>query len=138
MKLIITTIFALGLLFSYITSPLATQAVRSPDAALPAPGEIPIDTGVSESTSLIDTVSTIIRWLLGFVGIVVFIIMLFAGFEYATAGGDQGKAESAQKRITNAIIGLIIIFFVFVVSNTILGFVFQDADSTGFINNIYI
>jgi hypothetical protein len=139
MKFILTTLFALSLLFNYSSAPLISQAVRSPDAELPDRGTIPIDTGVSESTSLITTISIIINWALGFIGIVIFIIFLFAGFEYATAGGDQGKAESAQKRITNAIIGLIIIFFVFVASNTILGFVFQDANSSSFItNSIYI
>lgn len=138
MKLIITILFAFSLFFSYSTAPLVVQAVRSPDATLPDRGTIPIDTGVSESTSLITTISTIINWALGFIGIVIFIIFLFAGFEYATAGGDQGKAEGAQKRMTNAIIGLIIIFFVFVVSNTILGFVFQDSDIIVFMrNNLY-
>lgn len=137
MKFIITILFTLGLLFSYSTISLSAQVI-APDATLPDRGTIPTDTGVSESTSLITTISIIINWALGFIGIVIFIVFLFAGFEYATAGGDQSKAEGAQKRMTNAIIGLIIIFFVFVVSNTILGFVFQDSDIIVFmINNLY-
>lgn len=89
-------------------------------------GEIPDESGVFQSTDLIGTISIVIQWALGFIGIVVFIIFLFAGFEYATAGGDEGKASNAQKRMVNAIIGLIIIFFAFVASNAVLSFVFQQ------------
>jgi uncharacterized membrane protein len=86
---------------------------------------IPTGSGVFQSNNLIGTISIVVRWALGFIGIVIFLIFLFAGFEYATAGGDQSKAENAQKRMINAVIGLIIIFFAFVASNAILGFVFQ-------------
>jgi len=100
-------------------------------AATPRPdtrpiGAIPTGSGTYEATNLIGTISVVIRWALGFIGIVVFLIFLFAGFEYATSGGDNTKAESAQKRMVNAIIGLIIIFFAFVASNAILSFIFQQ------------
>ena len=87
---------------------------------------IPTGSGVNEATNLIGTISVVIRWALSFIGIVVFLIFLFAGFEYATAGGDSGKAETATKRMVNAVIGLIIIFFAFVASNAILAFIFQQ------------
>jgi lysylphosphatidylglycerol synthetase-like protein (DUF2156 family) len=90
----------------------------------PGPGTIPVGSGVFESTNLVSTVSLVIRWALGFVGVVVFVIFLLAGFEYATAGGDEAKASTATKRMVNAIIGLIIIFFAFVISNTVLSFIF--------------
>lgn len=86
---------------------------------------IPQGTGAFESTNLIQAISTVIRWALGFIGIVVFIIFLLAGFEYATAGGDSAKAQQATSRMINAVIGLIIIFFAFVASNAVLAFVFQ-------------
>jgi hypothetical protein len=88
---------------------------------------IPNRSGVFQSNNLIETISLVIRWALGFIGIVIFIIFLFAGFEYATAGGDEGKAKSATSRMINAVIGLIIIFFAFVASNAILSFVFQQS-----------
>lgn len=89
-------------------------------------GEIPDGAGVFQSTDLIGTISLVIQWALGFIGIVVFLIFLFAGFEYATAGGDEGKATTARTRMVNAVIGLIIIFFAFVASNAILSFIFQQ------------
>lgn len=88
-------------------------------------GAIPTGSGLFQSTSLITTISFVIRWGLGFIGIVIFLIFLYAGFEYATAGGSDDKAQSARTRMINAVIGLIVLFFAFVASNTILGFVFQ-------------
>ena len=88
---------------------------------------IPGDTGVFESFSLFDTIGIVIRWALGFIGIIVFLIFLFAGFEYATAGGDSAKTEKATGRMVSAIIGLIIIFFAFVLSNAVLSFIFQNS-----------
>ena len=101
-------------------------------AARPVPdnrviGEIPQVSGTNQSTDLVGTIQVVIQWALGFIGIVVFIIFLLAGFEYATAGGDDAKTSTAQKRMVNAVIGLIIIFFAFVASNTILSFVFRDS-----------
>lgn len=102
---------------------------RAPDAQLPAKGAIPDPkaSGLFGGTSFIESVSIIIRWVLGFIGIIVFIIFLFAGFEYATAGDSPDKAKSAQSRMVNAVIGLIIIFFAFVASNAILSFIFPDS-----------
>lgn len=90
-------------------------------------GQLPEGSGAFESNNLIGTISVVIQWALGFIGIVIFIIFLFAGFEYATAGGDEGKAKGAQSRMINAVIGLIIIFFAFVASNAVLSFVFQQS-----------
>lgn len=39
-------------------------------------------------------------------GLAVFIMFLIGGFKYLTSGGDAKKAESAQKTITYAILGL--------------------------------
>ncbi len=90
------------------------------------PGTLVTGTGVFESTSITGTIALVIRFALGFLGIVIFLIFLLAGFEYATSGGDEDKSKKATSRMVNAIIGLIIIFFAFVASNAILGFVFSQ------------
>lgn len=103
---------------------------RAPDATLPDPGAIPQSTGVFEGVSLIEAVTLIIQWALGFIGIIIFVILLYSGFEYATAGGDSSKAENATKRMVNGVIGLIIIFFAFVLTNAVLSFAFQVPPAT--------
>ena len=85
---------------------------------------VPTGTGVTEQGDLFTFVSNIIRWSLGLTGIILFVIIIVSGFSYATAGGDPKKTQDALSTITNALIGLFIIGFAFVVSNTVLSFVF--------------
>lgn len=51
----------------------------------------------------------IINVILGFLGIIVLGLILFSGFQWMTSGGDEKKIGDAKKRLTNAVIGLIII-----------------------------
>lgn len=108
-----------------LLAPVIVGAVKPTPDNRPI-GAIPQVAGTNQGTNLVDSIELVIQWALGFIGIVVFLIFLFAGFEYATAGGDEGKASTAQKRMVNAVIGLIIIFFAFVASNTILSFIFTE------------
>lgn len=53
-------------------------------------------------------------------GVIAFTIMLLIGaFEYITAGGEKDKAANAAKRITNALIGLFILFAVFAITSVV-------------------
>ncbi len=96
------------------------QESLPPVGAIPDPGV----TGVAQGT-LLDYIQNTINWTLGFIGIIVFILIIYAGFMYLTAGGNQGQAESSVKILTNTVIGALILFFAFVLTNAIIGFVFQ-------------
>lgn len=47
--------------------------------------------------------------LLGFGGIIFFIMFILGGFKYITSGGDPKNAESAKKTLTGAVIGLVFV-----------------------------
>jgi len=42
-------------------------------------------------------------------GLAVLLYLVWGGIEWITAGGDKNKTETAQKRLTNAIVGLAIV-----------------------------
>ncbi len=57
-------------------------------------------------------------------GIIFFIKLLIAGFGLLTSAGDPAKIQSATKGLTNAVVGLLIVFSAFFISQilqTILG-----------------
>jgi len=85
---------------------------------------VPKGTGVTETGDLFRFVANIVRWSLGLTGIILFVIIIVSGFNYATAGGDTKKTQDAISTMTNAVIGLFIIGFAFVISNTVLSFIF--------------
>jgi hypothetical protein len=53
---------------------------------------------------------TIFNFLLIIAGVIAFLFVLYGGFLYLTAGGDAARAENGRKFITNALIGIIIVF----------------------------
>lgn len=62
-----------------------------------------------------DSVGTIISdlitsYILPGAGLVVFIYLIFGGYEYMMSAGNPKAAASAKGKITNAIVGFIIIF----------------------------
>jgi hypothetical protein len=66
----------------------------------------------------------VVQSLLGFAGIVLFVLLLVGGFKYITSGGDPKAVEGAQKTLTYAIGGLIVIllsFLILVLIKTITG-----------------
>ncbi len=75
------------------------------------------------STDLPTIIGRIIYVVLGTVGVIFLALMLFSGYQYMTAGGDPEKIKSAISRIRNAVIGLLIIAFSFVIVNFILSWI---------------
>lgn len=66
----------------------------------------------------------IVGYALGMAGIVLFILLLVAGFKYITSGGDPKAVEGAKKTLTSAVIGLVVIlisYLILVLIETITG-----------------
>ena len=57
----------------------------------------------------------IIQVIIGFAGIALFVLLLSGGLKYITSGGDPKATEGAQKTITYAIGGLILILLSYLI-----------------------
>jgi len=77
-------------------------AVAAPTLA--ADFESPLE-GINSLGTLIDVVMT---FLMGFIGVIAVVYLVYSGFKYVTAGGDSKKAGEAKEGITHAIIGIAI------------------------------
>ncbi len=65
-------------------------------------------------------VASVIRVILGFLGIVAVIIILLGGFKWMTAGGNEDKVAEARKLIVSGIIGLVIIMAAFGIAQFVI------------------
>lgn len=65
-------------------------------------------------------VGTLINIVLGFLGVLLLLYFLYAGFLWMTSGGDTTQADKAKQYIKNAVIGLIIIVTSFALSTFVL------------------
>lgn len=55
-------------------------------------------------------------------GIALFILLISGGFRYLTAGGDPKAVEAAQKTLTYAIVGIVIVACAFLILRLIENF----------------
>lgn len=106
-RTIITTLASLSIL----ALPLAASAISYLD---------PSDSLGLGTADLKDTVINIINWVLGLLGIVAVIMVLYGGFQWLTAGGSEDKVASAKKILQSAVIGLIIILLAWAIVNYVL------------------
>jgi len=64
---------------------------------------------VEPKTPEIETVLTnVMNYFLGFVVVACIFMLIYAGFSFVTAAGDEKKVENARKTITYAVVGLIV------------------------------
>ncbi len=85
--------------------------------------------GLGGGADLPQLIGRIINIFLGTLGIIFLGLMLYAGYLWMTAGGDEKKIEQAKGYIKNAIIGLVIIASAFAITAYILN---SLAGVTGF------
>jgi len=72
------------------------------------------------------TIGKIIRAILGFLGILALLVVMYGGFVWMTAGGSADKIEQAKKILINGAIGLLIILSSFLIVQFIISKL-QDA-----------
>jgi hypothetical protein len=78
--------------------------------------------GFSQSASAEHIVATIIKTVLSLLAVLFVVLIIFSGFQWMTAGGNEEQVKKAQARIKNAVIGLIIIVFAYAITS----FVFNN------------
>ena len=76
-------------------------------------------------------IASVIQALLGFIGMIFFILILWGGFEWMTSGGNEQKIESAKKRIVNASIGLALVLMAYAIARTISSWLTEAVGTDG-------
>ncbi len=66
-------------------------------------------TGISRPRDLRYTIANLVRVALGFVGIILLILTLYAGFLWFSARGNEEQVTKAKAVLKNSVIGLVII-----------------------------
>lgn len=59
--------------------------------------------------TLIGAIGTIVQGLLGLLGVLFLILIIWGGYQWMVAGGEEEKVTHAKSTLTNAIIGLAVV-----------------------------
>ncbi|HTK05175.1 MAG TPA: hypothetical protein VL500_06315 [Candidatus Eisenbacteria bacterium] len=77
--------------------------------------------GITTSKSLPQLIGSFIAAALGLLGVVLVVLVVYAGFIWMTAQGNDEKIKKAKGMITSAVIGMIIIFAAYAITNFVVG-----------------
>ncbi|HRY63491.1 MAG TPA: hypothetical protein P5267_02750 [Patescibacteria group bacterium] len=78
-----------------------------------------------ESDDPTQLIVDLIRGLLGILGLIFIILVIYAGFKWMTSGGNSSTIEDAKKMIANALLGLIIIGFSFAITQFVFSVILK-------------
>ncbi len=79
--------------------------------------------------SVLTTIGTIISVILGFIGVVFLILLIYSGWVWMTAGGEEERIKKAKRTLINATIGIIITFSAYAIASFVLNAI-GDATNT--------
>ena len=77
-------------------------------------------TGCSGTECLAQIVGRVINVALGFLGIVLLAILIYAGFTWMTAGGEVEKVKRAKSMLVNAVAGIVVIAASFAITSFVV------------------
>lgn len=74
--------------------------------------------------SIGEIIGKITPWIYAAIGLVLLVYLIMGGFQFMMSGGDPKASEAAKKKITNAVIGFVIVFisyWIVIVLGEVLG-----------------
>jgi cytochrome bd-type quinol oxidase subunit 2 len=83
--------------------------------------------GYEEDAEIGGVMSSVIKGFLGLLGIIFLVLMLYAGYNWMIARGDEARVEKAKDTIQRALIGIIITIAAYAITS----FVFNALEKTG-------
>lgn len=111
---------SLMMVFGAIALTVPVYAAFTPGAPTGALEEAVNDTtlaGGNANSQIFNIIGRLINIALGLLGIVFFIYVVWAGFIWMTAGGDETKVKKATQMLIQGTIGLVIILAAYAISN---------------------
>ena len=101
--------------------PSIVSAAPNPfDSGVKLVTDVSQNAGITSTQKLPDIIGKIINVGLTFLGIIFLVLMLYAGFLWMTARGDEKQVEKAIDMIKQAILGLVVIVAAYAISNFVL------------------
>jgi len=69
-----------------------------------------------ESTTVEEIIGWILTVVLSFLGVIFLVLMVYGGYNWMTARGNEEQVKKAQEAITAAVIGLVIVILAYAIS----------------------
>ncbi|PKM89276.1 hypothetical protein CVU83_00440 [Candidatus Falkowbacteria bacterium HGW-Falkowbacteria-2] len=112
-----------GLVLAQTTTPGTTNYLEN----ISGPANAMQSTAQMGTASLSYMISTVIKVILSILGIIFLVLMVFTGYRWMTASGNEEAVTKAKHTLKTSIIGLLIILAAYAIT----AFVFRELPMTG-------
>ncbi|MFA6295843.1 MAG: pilin [Patescibacteria group bacterium] len=75
-------------------------------------------------------IARIVSYVLGFIGILLIVMIIYGGLLYMTSRGNEKQTETAKNVLTYAIIGVVIIFAAYIIARVVISALTTGATQT--------
>jgi hypothetical protein len=90
------------------------------DTPTTATGWLSALSGSGVNEDLGSLITRLINWAIGIAALISVVMLIFSGYRYITAAGDENKVEAATKTLTYSIVGLVICFIAVILVKFVL------------------
>ena len=126
MKKILATIFSATL--CGLPAMVMAQGITS-DLSNLGLNEFETSTNLGTNVALIATIARLINIILGFLGVLVVVGILYGGFKRMTAAGNEDQISSGNKIMGAGLVGLVIVLAAYAIAAFVVN---QLTDATGY------
>ena len=123
----ILTLFCSTLIFSAIATPVFAVPEGSvfTEQLMTVGNQTGLESG--GQATLEAKVGDIIKTFLGFLGIILVIVIIYAGFLWMTAGGNPEQVKKGQAWLKNGVIGIVIILMAYIITTFVINAILPSA-----------
>jgi len=79
-----------------------------------------VNTPIKPQADMIGIIFRAIQYILAFLGVVAVVIILYAGFMWMTAAGNDEKVGKAKKTLISGVIGLVIVLLAYAIATFVI------------------
>jgi hypothetical protein len=106
--------------------PAVTQAGLVPCTGVDVAGGMTIPT--CQACDLVTLINNVVTWLVGVLSIIFAIIFVVAGYRMVASGGNVSEKQAAQKMITNAFIGFVLVLAGWLLTDLVMKMLLGGSD----------
>ncbi len=106
-------------------------ALAGPDPSAGAEGRlVPCSGSDCTFCHVIELGNDLLNWLFGIIFVLFGVIAFMAGFGLVTSGGNPSKLDEAKKKLSNALVGVIIVLAAWLMVDTLMKALIPDGDTS--------
>ena len=111
--------FAVVAIFMFLISAMAVSVKAAPDLGFDYANNLELSTATETDPK--EMAVSVVKYLMTFLGIIAVVVILYGGFMWMTASGNEDRVDKAKKIIIAGAIGLVVVLAAYAIVNFVVG-----------------